>query len=117
MALKQYTTGLGLDQVGNADVSSRAKDDSYMSNVASVEKAESDRLKQDLWRKGRRVTKVDFANYMRVARGGKEVDKRAVDLFFDVLDSDKGLVPVYLASICTSPHPNFPLDRWILVYD
>ena len=37
---------------------------------------------------GRKVTKEDFARYMRAARGGKEVDQRAVDLFFDILDSD-----------------------------
>ena len=37
---------------------------------------------------GKKVTKEDFARYMRAARGGKEVDQRAVDLFFDILDSD-----------------------------
>ena len=43
-----------------------------------------------IWSKsaGRKVTKEDFARYMRAARGGKEVDQRAVDLFFDILDSD-----------------------------
>jgi hypothetical protein len=29
--------------------------------------------KKDVWRQGHRVTKEDFARYMRVASGGKEV--------------------------------------------
>ena len=37
----------------------------------------------------RRVTREDFANYMRAARGGKEVDARAVNIFFDILDADQ----------------------------
>lgn len=84
---KQDTTRES-DEATEAGASRYSSPDGDQGSQASA-KAESDRLKRDLWRRGRRVTKIDFANYMRVARGGKEVDNRAVDMFFDILDSDK----------------------------
>ena len=40
-------------------------------------------------REARLVTKAEFANFLRTAKGGQQVDSEEVDLFFDILDTDK----------------------------
>lgn len=37
----------------------------------------------------RLVTKAEFAAFLRTAKGGQHVDSEEVDLFFDILDTDK----------------------------
>ena len=43
---------------------------------------EKDDDKKKLWRKGKKVTKADFANFMRTARGGKEVTQCYIQFTF-----------------------------------
>ena len=72
------------DSSGSSSRDRLAKDDVYDATSSSSEI----RSKKDIWRQGRRVTKEDFARYMRFASGSKEVNEKSVDLFFGILDAD-----------------------------
>ena len=51
----------------------------FAMNIYNHEKGDDDKKK--LWRKGKKVTKADFANFMRTARGGKEVTQFFYTIF------------------------------------
>ena len=46
---------------------------SVADNSQKVDMEEKNRRKREVWRQGKRVTRSDFASYMRTARGGKDV--------------------------------------------